>query len=67
MTEDTVVEEHVTDKKFTLYHRGKPIMNWNSIQFLRDWMQALGKSSRGTYINYNDSSIKEYTDERFGQ
>lgn len=50
-----------TEKKYTLIHRGRVIINWDEIEMLRD---ALAEFNGGpaTFIRYNESGRKEYQD-----
>lgn len=48
-----------TDKKYTLMHRGRVIINWNDIAILRDALLEFN-GGPSTYIRYNETGRKEY-------
>lgn len=62
--QEKAVADNVTDKKYTLYHRNKPVVNWDTVGILREWMMELGSGGMGTFIHYNESGRTDYNQEK---
>jgi glycine cleavage system regulatory protein len=53
------IADNVTDKKYTLVIRGEVTLNWDNLEYLEEALITL-PSTYGTYIQYNETGIKEY-------
>ena len=54
------IDANETDKKYTLFHRNKAVMNWDTLDILRQWMFDLDMGGMGTFIHYNEDGILTY-------
>ena len=51
--------DNVTDKKYTLFFLNKPLINWDSLPFLRDALKEL-PAKNTTFIHYNEGGVNDY-------
>lgn len=58
------IDANITDKKFTLFNRNKPVINWNTIEILQKWMFELDNSGLGTFIHYNEEGLISYQEQK---
>lgn len=55
--------EITTNKRYTLFVKGVLTLNWNDLAFLQDALITV-QNTHGTYIQYNESGLKQYQQER---
>lgn len=55
--------KHIIRRKYTLFHRGELVLNWDDLPYLQHALGTL-KNTHGTYIRYNETGKEEYQAKR---